>query len=211
MSWQFDTIYARQLFRDSLPFVIIASSAAISARIDQVLLKHFMDTATVGLYQAAVQLSEVWQFIPGLLLATLYPALVNAKTASADVYRARLYALGGALLIYSSAAAVITIFLAPIIVPALYGEAFIASVPILQAYAWSIVGTVLSIFMVHLLVTENLRRVQIITGVVPMIINVALNLWWIPIYGAVGAAWATVVSYSIAPIIPLLYARVRSL
>lgn len=209
--WHFDISYAKQLVHDSLPFVIVASSVAISGRIDQVLLKHFMDTATVGLYQAAVQLSEVWQFIPGLLLATLYPALVNAKTVSANTYRTRLYTLGGALFIYSSSAAIITTLLAPTIVPLLYGEAFTGSIPILQAYAWSIIGSVLSIFMVHLLVTENLRHVQIITGIVPMILNIALNIWWIPLFGAVGAAWATVVSYSLAPIIPLLYARIRSL
>jgi Na+-driven multidrug efflux pump len=26
------------------------------------------------------------------------------------------------------------------------------------------------------------------------LINIVLNIWWIPIYGAMGAAWATIVS-----------------
>jgi len=34
--------------------------------------------------------------------------------------------------------------------------------------------------------------------VVAAIVNVVLNLWWIPLFGIVGAAWATVVAYGIA-------------
>jgi Na+-driven multidrug efflux pump len=53
-----------------------------------------------------------------------------------------------------------------------------------------------------------MRRLQIVTGLVPMLTNVILNLWWIPLYGAEGAAWATVVSYLLAPAIPFLYPAV---
>lgn len=211
LDWRFDGAYAKKLIHDSIPFVVIASSAAISARIDQVLLKQFLDTTTVGLYQAATQLSEVWQFVPGLLLATLYPALVNAKVAATDTYRARLFAFGGLLLLYGVVAATLTALVAPVLIPLLYGEAFVASIPILQIYAWSIIGTVLSIFIVHFLVAENLRSIQIITGIIPMVVNLFLNLWWIPLYGAQGAAWATVISYSLAPIIPFFFTRARKI
>lgn len=57
----------------------------------------------------------------------------------------------------------------------------------------------------NILITENLRRVQLVTGLIPMFINIGLNFLWIPTYGAQGAAWATVASYSLAPLIPLIY------
>lgn len=206
LKWRFDFDYARQLVRDSLPFVIIASSAAISARIDQIFIKQMIDISSVGLYQAAVQMTELWQFIPGLILAALYPAIVNAKKSGAN-YKKRLYGIGSTFLIYGFSASLLTTFLAPILVPLIYGDSFIGSILILQIYCWSIAGTVLGFLMTHLLVTENLYRAQIVTGVFPMLLNVALNLLWIPTHGVIGAAWATVISYSLLPIIAGLYLR----
>lgn len=206
LRWRFDFDYAKQLIKDSLPFVIVASSAAISARIDQIFIKQMIDMSSVGLYQAAVQMTELWQFIPGLILAALYPAIVNAKNDHVN-YKKRLYGLGSIFLIYGFFASFFTTILAPILVPLIYGATFTGSIIILQIYCWSIAGTVLGFLMTHLLVTENLYRAQIVTGVFPMLLNVILNLLWIPQYGVVGAAWATVISYSALPIIAGLYIR----
>ena len=43
--------------------------------------------------------------------------------------------------------------------------------------------------------------------VVPVILNIGLNLWLIPIYGLMGAVWATVICYAIAIVIATLLAR----
>lgn len=203
LNWRFNFDYAKQLIKDSLPFVVVASSATISARIDQIIIKQFIDTTSVGLYQAAVQMTELWQFIPGLILTALYPAIVNAKNSSN--YKKRLYGIGGTFLIYGFLASLFTTILAPILIPLIYGPAFTGSILILQIYCWSIAGTVLGFLVMHILVTENLRKIQIVTGVLPMLINLGLNLIWIPQYGMAGAAWATVVSYSLAPLLPMLY------
>ncbi len=41
----------------------------------------------------------------------------------------------------------------------------------------------------------------------PVIINVALNFWWIPIYGLMGAVYATLVSYAVGFTLSVLVAR----
>ena len=43
--------------------------------------------------------------------------------------------------------------------------------------------------------------------VVPVILNIGLNLWLIRIYGLMGAVWATVICYAIAIVIATLLAR----
>jgi Na+-driven multidrug efflux pump len=44
------------------------------------------------------------------------------------------------------------------------------------------------------------------------VINVVLNFWWIPKFGALGSAWASSVSYSIGAIIfAVVYARMSHL
>jgi O-antigen/teichoic acid export membrane protein len=209
LTWRFDSSYAQQLTLDSFPFLLITMSAAIAGRIDQVFLKHYFDVTTVGLYNVAVQLTEVWQVLPLTLLATLYPALVNAHTTE-RVYRARLAAFAGALFVYGFMAAGLTALLAPLIVPLIYGPAYLSSIPLLQVYSFSVIGTIMGLFITNILITENFRRVQALVGIVPMITNVALNILFIPQYGAIGAAWATVISYSLAPLVPFLFFSFRS-
>ncbi len=206
--WTFDIDYARNLALDSIPFVFISMSIVVSGRIDQVFIKHFVDTSTVGLYSVAVQLTEIWQVLPQILLASLLPALVNSHTSS-NSYGKRILALSLVLGLYGISASLITTLLAPFIIPLIYGTAFMASIPLLQIYTWSLFGTVAGFLITNILVTENQRRIQIMVGVIPMLTNVMLNLLWIPNYGAAGAAWATVISYSMAPVIPFFYSSIR--
>lgn len=208
LSWSFKMSYAKNLILDSLPLVIIAASSSISSRVDQVFIKLYIDTATVGLYSVATQLSEIWQFLPGILLTAIFPAVVNARL-SALIYRRRLLAITGTLLAYGIGLSLLLTIFAPLIVELIYGPAFSGSVLLLQIYCWSIAGTVIGFAVGQYLVTENLRQVQILTAVLPMVVNVALNMIMIPHLGAAGAAIATVISYSLAPLIPFFFYSAR--
>jgi len=204
LAWKVDRQYAKKLAFDSLPFVIITLSSTISGRIDQVFIKQMIDTSTVGIYNVAVQLTEVWQVIPLMFLAALYPALVNVHQTK-NVYNKRLLALFLTLTFYSIAASAVTFFIAPYFIPLIYGAAFISSIPLVQIYCWALFGTVSGYLATNYLITENKRTAQIVVGLIPMVVNVILNIAWIPTYGATGAAWATVISYSCTPIIAALY------
>ena len=206
--WTFDIDYARNLALDSIPFVFISMSIVVSGRIDQVFIKHFIDTTAVGLYSVAVQLTEIWQVVPQMLLATLFPALVNAHLAQNN-YGKRILALVTLLGLYSFGISLATTLLAPVLVPLIYGVAFSASIPLLQIYTWSFFGTVAGFLITNVLVTENKRLIQVVVGVVPMVLNIILNLILIPQAGAAGAAWATVISYTLAPLIPFCFSSIR--
>lgn len=208
LKWHFELAYAKRLIIDSFPLAIITISGVISGRIDQVFIKHYLNTETVGLYGVAVQLSELWQFLPGLLMVAVFPTIVNAKN-SPVTYRNRLLFFAGLLLAYGLTISSFLSFFAPIIVGVIYGAAFGGAVPLLQIYSWSIAGMVLGFLISQFLLTENMRRAQIICGLLPMLANVALNLILIPRFGATGAAYATVISYSLILVIPLAFTRVR--
>lgn len=206
--WFIDFSYVKKLALDSLPYVFITMSVAVSGRIDQIFLKHYIDTAAVGFYSVAVQFTEIWQVLPQILLTVLFPALVNAHY-SQNNYGKRILALTVFIAVYSFSVSLTVMLLAPILIPLIYGAAFSASIPLLQIYTWSLFGTIAGYLVTNILVTENRRRIQIIVGVLPMVTNIGLNLLWIPLYGAAGAAWATVISYSLAPIVPFFFSSVR--
>ncbi|MEI6528170.1 MAG: flippase [bacterium] len=198
--WRFNKDVTISLLKDSWPLIFTGVFAMVYARIDQVFIKHMIDAHAVGIYDSAVRLTEVWYFIPNIVVASFFPAIVNAKMTSTEVYRGRLIKLALLLLFVSIIIALPVTFLAPFIIKIIYGAAFAGSAIILQIYIWSNVGTFLSNLATNYLIAENKRATLFIFNLIPMIINVILNLWWIPIYGIVGSAYATLISYSIGPI-----------
>jgi len=209
LSWRWDSTYAKNITFDSLPFVLITLSSTVAARIDQVFIKYFVNTTTVGLYNVAVQFTEIWQVLPQTFIAVLFPAIVNAHI-SKTFYKKRVLMMAVLIITYSTSISILITIFAPYIVPLIYGDAFISSVPLLQVYTWSLLGIVIGFMITNVLVTENQRKIQIVVGVVPMFLNIALNLLWIPSYGALGAAWATVLSFTCAPLIPFFFKDIRA-
>ncbi len=210
IAWQFDKSYLYALLKDSFPLAAISAFSLIYARIDQVLIKHMIDTASVGIYDAAVKVAELWSFIPGILVAALYPAIVNAKKTAEELYNKRLGKLALFLFVFAVAVASFTALLAPYIIDVLYGNAFIGGISALKIYVWSTAGTFLGILIIQYLITENLRKILAFVGFLPMLINVLLNIIWIPAYGIIGAAYATLLSYSMIPLSLLLFKPARN-
>lgn len=210
LHWRYDAAYARSLLIDSLPLIALSAFTIIYARIDQVFIKHLLDAHAVGVYDAAVRVAELWFFVPGLLLASLFPAIVNAKTTSDALFTKRLRLLILLLGSIAVAVAVAVSLMAPLIIRILYGAAFMDGVPVLQIYVWSFVGASLGFLANHYLVAENYRRILSLVALVPMATNIALNLLWIPAHGIHGAAYATLVSYSIMPFMLLCFAPTRA-
>ena len=56
-------------------------------RIDQVMIKSFLNDEAVGNYAAAVKISELWYFLPIALSQALLPSIIESKRLSADRYK----------------------------------------------------------------------------------------------------------------------------
>lgn len=203
-NWRYDRATARQLIFDSWPFIFTSAFAVVYSRIDQVMLKHFVDATTVGIYDAAVRLTEMWYFIPSIIVGTIFPAIVNAKYSSHSAYRSRLISLAIVLIIITSLITIIISFFAKPIVLLIFGSAFIGTDTILHWYAWTLIPMTLSIVAQHFFLAENNRRLLFLLSSSGMIINVILNYIMIPQYQAWGAALATLISSAGAVLITLL-------
>jgi O-antigen/teichoic acid export membrane protein len=85
-----------------------------------------------------------------------------------------------------------------------YGKQFLGTVPLLIVLIWSEVPVFFGVIMSTAMIAKRMQRWLPISTAVGAITNVILNLVLIPRYAALGASWATVVSYSIAGIFLLL-------
>lgn len=198
--WFFDKETARNLLSSSF-FIILSSAASyLLLKIDQIMVKAYLGELSVGLYAAVVKISEIWYFIPGIICASLFPAIINAKKSDHNIYAGRLKKL----LIFLAFMAVSIAFPITIgafwIINILYGAEYLASVPLLQIYIWSGVGLFLMTGINRYFMIENYLQSIFYYNLLAVITNIILNMILLPQIGLTGAAWATLISYIIGPI-----------
>jgi O-antigen/teichoic acid export membrane protein len=167
-------------------------------KIDQVMIKNFMEIKEVGYYAAAVKLCEAWYFVPMAVSTSVFPAIVNAKQTSEKLYLNRLQKLYDFLAAIAIIIAIPVTFLSGFIIDILFGPKFQPAASVLTIYIWAGVATFLGVASSQYLIAENLTKLSFYRTLIGMIINVILNLYLIPVYGINGAAIATLISYSLA-------------
>jgi O-antigen/teichoic acid export membrane protein len=209
--WSFDKDITMKMLVDSWPLMFSSAFALIYSRIDQIMIKNMLDTESVGLYDAAVRLSEVWYFIPGVIASSLFPAIINAKKVSEAIYYKRIQKLALLLVTLTTTIALCTTIITPFIVNIVFGSAFMGAVLVLKIYVWSNVSTALTTVVNFYLLAENHKKMLFFTSFLGMISNVILNIFLIPAYGIAGAAVATLISYTLPFFLVLLLPKARKL
>ncbi|HMN49262.1 MAG TPA: flippase [Ignavibacteriaceae bacterium] len=198
VQWKFDKELAISLLKDSWPLILSGVVVSIYMKVDQVLIKNMLDVKEVGYYAAAVRLSESWYFIPVAISNALFPAIVNAKNISRELYLTRLQKLYDILAWIAIGISIPVSFFSAEIINLLYGSKYLSSAPILTIYIWAGAAVFLGVASSQYLVTENLTKISLMRTSLGMIANVILNIIFIPQYGIVGSAVATLISYTLA-------------
>jgi O-antigen/teichoic acid export membrane protein len=180
-------------------------------RIDQIMIKEMLGKREVGLYSAAVRLSEAWYFIPIIITSSLFPSVVNAKKVSESLYYSRIQHLYSFMFLLSFSIALLMTFLSDWMMVLLYGEAYREAGQVLMINIWAGVFVFLGVASSKWFLSEGLQNLLTVNTVIGAIVNVILNFILIPKYGICGAAIATVISQSIASyFMNFLFSETRS-
>jgi O-antigen/teichoic acid export membrane protein len=77
------------------------------------------------------------------------------------------------------------------IINLVYGEKFLSSIPVLDVLSWAILLFFVNFLLSNILITSGREMINAWNLIGATVLNILLNLVWIPRYGATGAAWAT--------------------
>ncbi|MSU47627.1 MAG: flippase [Opitutus sp.] len=188
----------RRLLGEAWPLVFAGVAVMVYMKIDEVMLRHLVGPEAVGIYSAATRLTEIWFFVPTALASSVLPALLRARDRGEAAYRERLQQYFDLSAAAAYALSVPMALAAPWIVRLAYGAEFAAVGPILAVHVWSSVFVFLGVARGQWLVNEGLQKFYLAATSAGAVANIALNLVFIPQWGGLGAAWATVVSYALA-------------
>lgn len=186
----------RCLFKDSWPFLLSSITAIIYMRIDLVMLGQMMNDEAVGIYGAAVRVSEVWYFIPTIVVTSVFPMLIKNHSDHPGLFYLRLQQLYGGLVKLAIVVAIIVSLTSAELIKLIFGEAYIEASPILSWHIWSSIFVFYGIVWSRWIALEGLQKTALMIHCMSLLSNIALNIFLIPLYGANGAAMATALSYA---------------
>jgi polysaccharide transporter, PST family len=212
LQWRFRLNKAKELLGQSWWLILSGIGAMINLKIDQVMLGIMSTNEEAGFFAAAVRLSEVWYFVPGFVAVSVFPALVKLRSTNYPRYRQRLQDLFDVLATIALAVAILGSIFSGLVIRLVYGEAYSRSADILSIHIWAGIFVFMGEILSKWLINENVLEFSIIRHGAGGIINILLNLVLIPLYGGIGAAIATVISYATASYLAcFLYPKTREI
>jgi O-antigen/teichoic acid export membrane protein len=174
-------------------------------RLDQGLVEYYHGAAVVGVYSLAVWAGELLWLIPGALT----PLLVHSSAAGTDepgrdLTAARAVRIG---LLATLAAAIPVAIVAPIVFNYLSGGVYAGA-----SYAlWALLPGIVAVAPATVLAGDFIGRGHPAwnaqASILVVIVGVILGLWLIPAHGAVGAACASSLSYTLGTVLMVVRFR----
>lgn len=195
---RFSLLRAKTLLTDSWPLLLSGMAIMVYMKIDQIMLGQMLGDDAVGIYSAAVRISEVWYFVPMIIVASVSPSIFEAQKHDDVQYQQRLQSLYDLMVWLSVFVALPMTLLSTPIVITLFGSAYVESGLVLAIHIWASVFVFLGVASNQWFIAEGKQLLSIQRTFLGLIVNIILNFFLIPRFGPAGAACATIFSFAIA-------------
>lgn len=206
----FDLPTVKQLLKDSWPLILAGLAVMLYMRVDVVMLQQMVGEREVGIYAAATKISEIWYFLPSIIVASVSPAIIKAHSLDSGLYISRLRQLYFIMAWLAIGISLPLSLLSGTIVSILFGSEFAEAAPVFAIHLWASIAVFLGVASGQYLLVEQLQKISFYRTFIGLVCNILLNLILIPSMGAKGAAIATVISYFAATLALIFFKSTRA-
>lgn len=200
LKWNYNGALAKKLLKLSWPLVISGIMVSIYMKIDVIMLKEMLGprgASASGAYATVVMFSEALNFVPVVIVSSLFPAILNARRDDAVRYEKRLQNLFDLMVWLSVSFAIFVTFASPLIYKFFKPE-YASAAKVLAVHVWGSIFVFLGVASSQFLITEGYNKLTFVRTGVGAIVNILLNFLLIPQMGMMGTAIATVIAYCCA-------------
>lgn len=179
------------MVRESWPMMFAFLAYTIYARIDQVMLGVFANDTEVGIYAASMRIMEAFVALILMLTASLFPTL-SRKHQENPAHYFDLYGGVTALFTWFGIACLLaTVLIGRPFMHLLFGQAYDASYDVLLVHMIGFVFMANGGLRSSYFTTIGRQKIILATTLFSAAFNILVNYRLIPVYGALGAAWAS--------------------
>jgi O-antigen/teichoic acid export membrane protein len=208
ITWKYHEGIMKSMIKLGIVNAIAIFIMQLNYRLDILMLKKLSTLEEVGFYALAMQIAEQLWHIPYAIESIVLSRSANSNPAEdknvhrtvASIFRVSiLIGLFSGLLIF---------LVAPYVIPLIFGKAMIPSIAMIQVVLPGILILIGFRILNSRLTGMGKPQIAIYTFLPALVINFILNLFLIPRFGGIGAAWSTNVSYAVGSIVFILvYSR----
>jgi PST family polysaccharide transporter len=194
LQWRISRSAVGELFRLSWSGVLASFLVTLFFRFSHLMLKSLGSYEELAYYAIAFQMFSVLNFIPGSVLAVVYPRLVQLHQTDRPRYLKALrscyvWATAAGLVILAG----VWLFVSPAIV-LLFGQKSAPAAPIAMAMAVANVFTFSGAVRSQVIYIEHKPLFHVYNTILGLVVLIPLNYVLIPRFGALGAAAAVACS-----------------
>lgn len=184
---------AKELFKSSYHFILAGLMVSIYGSTDKFMLKQLLNEAEVGYYSTAVSLCNTWVFLLTAIIDSLYPVILQSFN-NKELFERKNKQLYSIVFYISVSVSILFSVLATPVVRILYGKAYIAAAAPLRIITWYTAFSYLGVARNAWIVSYNKQNYLKYLYIGAAITNVVLNVIMIPLWGASGAAFASLLT-----------------
>jgi O-antigen/teichoic acid export membrane protein len=172
-------------------------SAFLNYRVDQFLVNGMLGSSAVGIYTVAVNNAERLWLIVGNFAQVLFPT-ASAKQDDPEAFARFTARLAASMLFVLAIFGALLMLVAEFVIVLLYGEDFRSAGTLIVWLVPGIVALGHSKILANYVAGQGRPGINAVRGCLALVVNIAANLALIPVYGVIGAAVATTISYSLS-------------
>jgi O-antigen/teichoic acid export membrane protein len=198
---KFDNSNFLSMLKVAWLLALSVGAAMLYMRVDQIMLASLLNQEAVGIYSAAVRISEIWYVFPAVIVGSVFPRIIRELRIDAARANRQLDVLLTAFSIVSISVGLLVGSYSTEIIVYLFGEDYRESASVLSIHVWSSVFVFSGILGSRWLVAMDMQKVLLVSTLIGVVANIAMNYLMIPVYGVQGAAWATLVAQFMSAIL----------
>lgn len=195
----------KQLLNSSYHYILSGLMVAIYGQTDKLMLKQMLDESAVGYYSLATSLNYMWVFVLQAIIDSMYPTIIKAYSENKKAFEKRNRQLYAIVIYVSIFVAIMFMIFGEFAITLLYGEEYRPAAAPLKIVVWYTIFSYLGVARNAWIVCENKQKYLKYMYMGAAVLNVLLNLVFIPLMGTTGAALASLITQiSTSMIIPAM-------
>lgn len=209
-SLSFSKAVSRRILKKSVPFILPSLMVSIYGYADKFMLKQMLSEESTGYYASAVAICGMWTFVLTAIIDSMYPLIMETYKSDRELYNKRNRQLYAIVFYISVGVSLFLSVFAEKVVVLLYGKAYLPAVSPLRVVTWYTAFSYLGVARNAWIVCENKQKYLKYIYVLSALSNIVLNCFFIPAFGATGAALASLITQVLTTlIVPLFFKGIR--
>ncbi len=183
-----------KLLKSVWPMIVSGLAVLLYMRTDQIMIQNMLSERELGLYSAATRIYEGIVMVSIVLTISFLPAIVKLKEKNKEKYSKYLTMFFSFLFWSNNLLALLITFFGKDIVEVLFGKDFLASSSVLIIISWAVGFASFGSLSSRYFTAENMEKKLLFRTLLALLVNIILNIVFIPVYGINGSAVATLIS-----------------